>query len=145
MAGLVADGLAAAAGAVGVGRLIPELISSGATWPYTVLGTAYGLIALALMGAAAIRQRRVREALRNDEFDELSDAWVLAFTVAGMLLTAFTVILVSRGIAAGGRPGAANPLPQPCPRLPSASRRASASLFAAGPATAWCCCWPRRR
>ena len=87
-------GLAAAAGAVGVGRLIPELISSGATWPYTVLGTAYGLIALALMGAAGIRQRRVRHALRRDEFDELSDAWVLAFTVAGMLLTAFTLILV---------------------------------------------------
>ena len=36
----------------------------------------------------------MREALRRDEFEDLSDAWVLAFTVAGMLLTAFTLILV---------------------------------------------------
>ena len=87
-------GLAAAAGAVGVGRLLPELVS-GATWPYTVLGIAYGLIAFALMAAAAVRQRRVREALRRQEFDELSDAWVLAFTAAGLLLTTFTLILIA--------------------------------------------------
>lgn len=86
-------GLAAAAGAIGIGRLVPELIP-GTTWPYVVLGTAYGALGLALMGAAAVRQARVREALRRDDFEELSDAWVLGFTVAGMLLTVFTIVLV---------------------------------------------------
>ncbi len=86
-------GLTAAAGAIGVGRLLPELIP-GSTWPYVVLGTGYGALGLALMYAAAVRQTRVRDALRRDEFEELSDAWVLGFTVAGMLLTAFTIVLV---------------------------------------------------
>lgn len=89
-------GLAAAAGAIGIGRVIPELIS-GSTWPYVVLGTGYGALGFALMVAAAVRQRRVRAALRRGEFEELSDRWVLAFTVAGMVLTAFTVVLVVAG------------------------------------------------
>lgn len=86
-------GLAAAAGAIGIGRLLPELID-GTTWPYAVLGTGYGALALALMGGAAVRQRRVRDGLRHDGFEELSDGWVLGFTAAGMLLTTLTIVLV---------------------------------------------------
>jgi putative membrane protein len=86
-------GLAAAAASIAVGRLIPELVE-GDSWPYVVLGTAYGVLAFVLMGAAGLRQRRVRDALRRGEFAELSDSWVLGFTLAGMLLTAFTVVLV---------------------------------------------------
>jgi uncharacterized membrane protein YidH (DUF202 family) len=86
-------GLAAAAGAIGIGRLLPELIP-GTTWPYTVLGTGYGALALALMGAAAVRQGRVRNALRRDDFEELSNGWVLGFTAAGVLLATFTIVLV---------------------------------------------------
>jgi inner membrane protein YidH len=86
-------GLAAAAGAIGIGRLLPELVD-GATWPYAVLGTGYGVLALALMGAAAVRQGQLRNALRRDGYEELSDAWVLAFTAAGMVLTVLTIVLV---------------------------------------------------
>jgi uncharacterized membrane protein YidH (DUF202 family) len=86
-------GLAAAAGAIGIGRLLPELIP-GTTWPYAVLGTGYGLLGLALMGAAAVRQARVRDALHRNDFEELGGGWVLGFTAAGMLLTAFTIVLV---------------------------------------------------
>jgi uncharacterized membrane protein YidH (DUF202 family) len=86
-------GLAAAAGAIGIGRVLPELIP-GTTWPYVVLGTGYGVLALALMGAAAVRQRRVRDALRHDRYEGLSDGWVLGFTAAGMLLTIASVVLV---------------------------------------------------
>ena len=85
--------MTAAAGAIGVGRLLPELIS-GAAWPYALLGAGYGALALALMGAAAFRQARVRDALRHDDFEELSNGWVMGFTAAGMLLTAFTIVLV---------------------------------------------------
>jgi putative membrane protein len=86
-------GLAATVAAIGVGRVLPELIS-GSTWPYVVLGTGYGALGLVLMGAAAVRQRRVRSSLRSDGFDELSDSWVFAFTAAGMLLTVMTLALV---------------------------------------------------
>ena len=86
-------GLAAAAGAIGIGRVLPELIS-GPAWPYVVLGTGYGVLALALMGAAAVRQRRVRDSLRHNTFEELSDRWVLSFTAAGVVLAVVTVVLV---------------------------------------------------
>jgi putative membrane protein len=86
-------GLAAAAGAIGIGRLLPELIP-GRSWPYAVLGTGYGVLALALMGAAAVRQARVRDALLRGDFDELSNGWILGFTAAGMLLTVLTIVLV---------------------------------------------------
>ena len=86
-------GLAASAAAIGVGRLVPELIP-GASWPYVVLGCAYAVLGLALMCAAGVRQARVRDALARDDFEELSDGWVLAFTVAGVLITLFTLVLV---------------------------------------------------
>lgn len=89
-------GLTAAAGAIGIGRLLPELIG-GTTWPYVLLGTCYGALALALMAGAAIRQARVRDSLRRNEFEELSAGWVLGFTAAGMLLTALTIVLVIAG------------------------------------------------
>jgi len=89
-------GLAAAAGAIGIGRLLPELIT-GPTWPYVLLGTAYGALALALMSAAAIRHARIRDALRRGDFEELSDGWLLAFTAAGVLLTLATIVLVIAG------------------------------------------------
>lgn len=86
-------GLAAAGAAIGIGRVLPELID-GTTWPYVVLGAGYGVLALGLMGAAAVRQARVRDALRRDAFEELSNGWVLAFTAAGMGLALFTIVLV---------------------------------------------------
>ncbi len=86
-------GLAATGAAIGIGRVLPELID-GTTWPYVVLGAGYGVLALGLMGAAAVRQARVRDALRRDAFEELSNGWVLAFTAAGMGLTLFTLVLV---------------------------------------------------
>jgi hypothetical protein len=55
------------------------------------------VLAFVLMIAAGLRQRQVRMALRRDEFHELDDAWVLLFTVAGLLLTTFTVVLVVVG------------------------------------------------
>ena len=89
-------GLTAAAAAIGIGRLLPELIP-GTTWPYVVLGTGYGALALALMGAAAIRHARIRDALRRGDFEELSDGWLLGFTAAGMVLTVLTIVLVVAG------------------------------------------------
>ena len=43
-------GLAALAVAVGIGRLAPELQTSGATWPYVVVGIGFALYGIALAG-----------------------------------------------------------------------------------------------
>src|SRR3954467_4847941 len=47
--------LAASAGALGVGRLAPELLDV-APWPYIVLGSCYGCLAVALLVVGAQRQ-----------------------------------------------------------------------------------------
>jgi uncharacterized membrane protein YidH (DUF202 family) len=88
--------IAAAAAGLGVGRLLPELVS-GTTWPYVALGAGYSLVALGLMAAGGIRQARVRAALEEESFQELDRRIVMAFTVAGALLTAatFAVVLAS--------------------------------------------------
>ena len=85
-------GLAAAGAAIGIGRVLPELID-GTTWPYVVLGAGYGVLALGLMGAAAIRQAGPRRAPAQ-RIRGASNGLVLAFTAAGMGLALFTVVLV---------------------------------------------------
>jgi putative membrane protein len=88
--------LAAGAAGLGVGRLLPEVVT-GAKWPYIVLGAGYSLTALGLMIAGGLRQSRVREALGEESFVELDRRLVTIFTVAGTLLTAatFAVVLAS--------------------------------------------------
>lgn len=49
-------GLAAFAVSLGAGKLVPEL-STGAAWPFELLGTAFGLVGIAAIAYAYIRQR----------------------------------------------------------------------------------------
>ena len=88
--------LAAAAAGLAVGRLLPE-VTAGTTWPYVVLGSGFAAVALAMVLAGGIRQGRVRAALRGGSFEELDGRWVVAFTVAGALLTAATLAAVVAG------------------------------------------------
>jgi hypothetical protein len=79
VARLVAHGLATAAVAIAVGRLLPPL-THGAHWPFEALGIAYGVLAIGVVVIGAVRQRRTSEALRRGGFDELSERLVLALT-----------------------------------------------------------------
>jgi len=85
--------LAATAGALGIGRLAPELLQVSA-WPYVVLGCGYAAIAIALLVVGAWRQRQLQRALETGEHAPLASAVVATFTVAGALLAVVTAVLV---------------------------------------------------
>ncbi len=89
-------GLGAAAVAVGVGRVLPE-ITDGADWPFRVLGAGYAVLAIWVLLAGALRQRLVDAALAAGRYDRLSPRVVTALTAAAVALAALTLVLVVAG------------------------------------------------
>jgi putative membrane protein len=85
--------LAASVGALGVGRLAPELLGV-ASWPYVVLGCLYASQAVGLLIVGARRQRQLERALRTGGHVPLRFQTVGLFTVSGVALALLTVVLV---------------------------------------------------
>jgi putative membrane protein len=85
--------LAATAGALGVGRLAPELLDV-ASWPYALLGMGYAALAVGLLVMGAWRQRDLERALASGTHSPLSFRIVAVFTVGGVALAVTTVVLV---------------------------------------------------
>src|SRR4051794_9585542 len=86
-------GLAASVGALGVGRLAPEVLHVAA-WPYVLLGCLYAALAVGLLLTGAQRQRELERALRSGEHRPLQFRTVGVFTVGGVALAIMTVVLV---------------------------------------------------
>jgi uncharacterized membrane protein YidH (DUF202 family) len=85
--------LGATAGALGVGRLAPQLLDVAA-WPYMLLGCGYGSLAVGLLIVGAQRQRELEHALRTGSHVPLRFHIVGLFTVGGVALAIITVVLV---------------------------------------------------
>ena len=85
--------LAATVGALGVGRLAPELLGV-ASWPYVLLGCGYASLAVGLLVIGAQRQRDLEQALLSGGHTPLRFRTVGVFTVGGVALSALTVVLV---------------------------------------------------
>ena len=85
--------LAASVGALGVGRLAPELLDV-APWPYVVLGGGYAALSVGLLLAGAQRQRELEKALRTGGHVPLRFRTVAVFTVGGVVMAILTVVLV---------------------------------------------------
>src|SRR6185436_18417704 len=85
--------LAASVGALGVGRLTPELLHV-APWPYILLGCLYAAVAIGLLLAGAQRQRELEHALRTGGHVPLRFRTVAVFTVGGVALAVTTIVLV---------------------------------------------------
>jgi putative membrane protein len=83
--------LAAAAGALGVGRLAPEVLQV-APWPYIVLGCGYALLAVALLAVGARRQQQL--ARGGDEHVPLRLRTVVALSGGCVLIALMTIVLV---------------------------------------------------
>ena len=85
-------GLAAAAGALAVGRLAPEVLQV-APWPYIVLGCGYALLSIALLVVGARRQQALARPSPEDHVP-LQLRTVLALTGGCILVAVMTVVLV---------------------------------------------------
>jgi uncharacterized membrane protein YidH (DUF202 family) len=85
--------LAASAGALGVGRLAPDVLHV-APWPYILLGCGYASLAVGLLIVGAQRQRELEHALRTGGHLPLNFRTVSVFTAGGVALAVFTVVLV---------------------------------------------------
>jgi putative membrane protein len=85
--------LAATVGALGVGRLAPELLNV-ASWPYVLLGVGYGGMAIGLLVVGAKREKDLEDALATGRHVPLRFRTVGVFTVGGIALAMLTVVLV---------------------------------------------------
>ena len=85
--------LAATVGALGVGRLAPEVLDV-APWPYVVLGCGYAGLAAGMLVQGARRQRDLERAVTANEHTPLPFGVVAGFTAAALLVALTTVVLV---------------------------------------------------
>jgi putative membrane protein len=85
--------LAAAAGALAVGRLAPEVLHV-APWPYIVLGCGYAALSIALLAVGACRQRALSRVRAPAEHVPLRFAVVAALTGGCVLVAVMTAVLV---------------------------------------------------
>src|ERR1700733_8566733 len=87
-------GLGAAAVAIALGRLAPD-VTHGARWPFRVIGIGYGVLAVAVLLIGATRQQRVADALRRGTYVELSSPLVMRLTAAAVVLSVGAVVLIA--------------------------------------------------
>jgi uncharacterized membrane protein YidH (DUF202 family) len=86
--------LTATAGALGIGRLAPELLGV-APGPYIGLGVGYAVLAVGLLVTGAARQRQLTRAQQAGEHAPLAFATVAVFTGGATLLVLMTLLLVA--------------------------------------------------
>jgi putative membrane protein len=86
-------GLTALAVCVALGKVVPG-VSDVTSWPYQVVGAAYGLLGLGFMLVAHIRVRMVERAVDRGDFARLDERLALVLLVVGMVLGGATIALV---------------------------------------------------
>ena len=86
-------GLTTFAVSLAAGKLVPEL-SSGAAWPFEVIGVAFAVVGLLFIVYAYVRQKQVEEALARGDYAPFETRTGLAFAGLGVLLGVGTIVLV---------------------------------------------------
>jgi putative membrane protein len=86
--------LGGAAVSVAVGRGLP-FVSKGARWPFELLGIGYGLLAMLVLIAGALRQRDTARELRRGGYSELATPLVLWMTAGALVLTVATLVIIA--------------------------------------------------
>jgi inner membrane protein YidH len=86
-------GLASFAVGLAAGKLIPEL-SHGAAWPFELVGTGFGVVGIALIAYAWLRQKQVEDAVARGGYAPLDARVSLIFTAAGIILGLGTILLI---------------------------------------------------
>jgi putative membrane protein len=86
-------GLTTLAVSLAAGKLVPEL-SSGAAWPFEVLGVAFGVVGVVFIAYAYLRQKRVEEALARGQFAPFETRVALVFAALGLVLGVGTIVVI---------------------------------------------------
>jgi inner membrane protein YidH len=86
-------GLTTFAVGLGAGKLVPEL-TTGAAWPFELIGTAFAVAGIALIAYAYIRQRQVEEAIARGGYAPFDPRAGLVFAAVGVILGIGTVVLI---------------------------------------------------
>jgi inner membrane protein YidH len=86
-------GLTTFAVALGAGKLVPEL-SSGAAWPYEVIGVGFALVGVLFIAYAYVRQKRVEDALARGDYAPFESRVGLLFAALGVVLGLATIAVV---------------------------------------------------
>jgi putative membrane protein len=89
-------GLTSFAVGLGAGKLVPEL-SSGAAWPFELIGTAFTVVGVALIAYAYVRQKQVEEAVARGGYAAFNPSVSLAFAAVGVILGLATTIVILTG------------------------------------------------
>jgi putative membrane protein len=89
-------GLTATAVALAVGKLIPDLGHHHTTrWPYTVIGTGYGLFGVALIAYGLHRRAQVDEAIRAGDYAAPTERALAVLGLAAVVLGLAVGIVVA--------------------------------------------------
>jgi inner membrane protein YidH len=86
-------GLTTFAVGLGAGKLVPEL-TTGAAWPFELIGTAFAVAGIALVAYAYVRQRQVENAIARGGYAPFDARAGLVFAAVGVLLGVGTIVLI---------------------------------------------------
>jgi uncharacterized membrane protein YidH (DUF202 family) len=85
--------LAAFAVSLGVGKIVPQL-AGGSSVGYKIVGVGYALLGVAFIAYGLLRQQQQERALLEGRFVPFERRAAFAFTAAGILLGAATIVVV---------------------------------------------------
>ena len=80
--------------AIAIGRVLPEVLTTGTTWPYVVVGAGWGVLAVAIAAYAPIRQRTLRRAIDEGGYAHPHTAMLSALSSGGVVLIIASVVLI---------------------------------------------------
>lgn len=87
-------GLASLAVSLGAGKLVPAL-TTGAQWPYTIIGIGFAMVGMLFIGYALVRHRHVEQAISRGEFSPPGEGFITVLAVVGVLLGLFVLAVVA--------------------------------------------------
>ncbi len=85
--------MTALAVAIGAGRIAPGL-AGGPSWPYRILGAAFGILGVAIVCCGFARHRNVERALASGGYAPLDGRIAVGLAAATVVLGIATIVLV---------------------------------------------------
>ena len=86
--------LATLAVALGIGTVLPDLVTTGSAWPYLVVGIVWALLSVAMAAYGAVRQRALHASRRTNGDVPPHPLVVNIFAATGVILVATSAALV---------------------------------------------------